>query len=150
VIEGPGNLRSKLYDMTDPKSDQMMDGDQLLDLNEINDAFKKMHDLESKWIAPIAKSTREILSSIDYEEPGLDFSEDMMEHATSLRNKLHNELLFKNFQSDDFVFKDVMPLNFLSIKQSKFLNNQHRKKEEDKQENKEKKKTTKILQSRDN
>lgn len=64
-MDGPGNLSSKLYDMTDLKSDQLVDGDQLLDLNEINDAFKKMPDLESKWIAPLCKPVREILRNID-------------------------------------------------------------------------------------
>jgi len=43
----------------------MVDGDQLLDLNEINDAFNKMTDLESKWIAPLGKSIKEILANID-------------------------------------------------------------------------------------
>lgn len=139
-MEGPGNLSSKLFDMTDPKNEQLMDGDQLLDLNEINDAFKKMNDLESKWIAPIAKPLKEILANIDWEEPGLEFSEDMMESANNLRNKLHNELLFKNIQSDDFVFKDVMPMHMISLKHtSKFLNNHHRRKEEKQVEKNDKK-----------
>jgi len=77
------------------KQDQLVDGDQLLDLNEINDAFKKMPDLESKWIAPLGKPIREILANVDYDEPSLSFSEDMQDHVKNLQNTLHTRL-FKN------------------------------------------------------
>lgn len=129
-MDGPGGLTNKLYDIQDMKSDQLNDGDQLLDLQQLNEAFKKMPDLESKWIAPLGKSTREILSNIDQEEPLLQFSEDMVEKANNLRKELHRDLMFKNLQSDDFVFKDVMPLNFQGMKnQAKFLNDKFKKEE---------------------
>jgi len=116
--------------MSDLKTDQLNDGDQLLDLQQLNEAFKKMPDLESKWIAPLGKSTKEILSNVDQEEPLLFFSEDMVDKANNLRKELHRNLMFKNLQSEDFVFKDVMPLNFQGVKnQAKFLNDKFKKDE---------------------
>jgi len=40
-----------------------------------------MNDLETKWIAPLGKSLRNILGNVDYDEPKLNFSEDMYEKA---------------------------------------------------------------------